>query len=171
MIFVQLLSSQCSDLCARTAVSSFSHCCCPALVVASPPIMSAPAGSGDHLVLRGELKGHNGWVSEIHTTRKFACRWLHARTKLKGPSTASHFCLLTFRGLYLSTNRSRPSPPPSPSPTCCSLLRAVRHITRHAKYYTHCIARHSSQNTEIAPSQYGVALHLQLSFFSVRAFR
>lgn len=30
--------------------------------------MSAPAGSGDHLVLRGELKGHNGWVTSIATT-------------------------------------------------------------------------------------------------------
>jgi len=29
--------------------------------------MSA-SGSGDHLVLRGELKGHNGWVTSIATT-------------------------------------------------------------------------------------------------------
>jgi len=29
--------------------------------------MSAPAGSGDHLVLRGELRGHNGWVTSIAT--------------------------------------------------------------------------------------------------------
>jgi len=30
--------------------------------------MSAPAGSGDHLVLKGELKGHNGWITSIATT-------------------------------------------------------------------------------------------------------
>jgi len=30
--------------------------------------MSVPVGSGDHLVLRGELKGHNGWVTSIATT-------------------------------------------------------------------------------------------------------
>jgi len=30
--------------------------------------MSASAGSGEHLTLRGELKGHNGWVTSIATT-------------------------------------------------------------------------------------------------------
>ena len=30
--------------------------------------MSAPAGSGDHLVLRASLHGHNGWVTSIATT-------------------------------------------------------------------------------------------------------
>jgi len=30
--------------------------------------MSAPAGSGEHLSLRGELRGHNGWVTAIATT-------------------------------------------------------------------------------------------------------
>jgi guanine nucleotide-binding protein subunit beta-2-like 1 protein len=29
---------------------------------------STSGGSGDHLVLRGELKGHNGWVTSIATT-------------------------------------------------------------------------------------------------------
>jgi guanine nucleotide-binding protein subunit beta-2-like 1 protein len=30
--------------------------------------MSSAAGSGEHLTLRGELKGHNGWVTSIATT-------------------------------------------------------------------------------------------------------
>jgi len=30
--------------------------------------MSAASSSGDHLILRGELKGHNGWVTAIATT-------------------------------------------------------------------------------------------------------
>jgi guanine nucleotide-binding protein subunit beta-2-like 1 protein len=30
--------------------------------------MSSASGSGEHLTLRGELKGHNGWVTSIATT-------------------------------------------------------------------------------------------------------
>jgi hypothetical protein len=62
------------------------------LLSSTPLIMSAPAGSGDHLVLRGQLEGHNGWIVSRqchHCAGRGVCRTAGASMPQQQPTAAT----------------------------------------------------------------------------------